>query len=45
MLMDIEIILSLLGLLFAIAGFALDVVALVIATRKGKRPGNGPPLD
>jgi hypothetical protein len=43
--MELGIAISLLGLLFAIGGCALDVVALVIATRKGKRPGKGPHPD
>jgi hypothetical protein len=43
--MDFGILLSLLGLLFAIAGLALDVAALVITTRKEKRPGKGPHPD
>jgi hypothetical protein len=36
--MDLGILVSLLGLLLAMASFALDVVALVITTRKEKRP-------
>jgi hypothetical protein len=36
--MDLGILISLLGLLIATARLALDVVALVIATRKEKRP-------
>jgi hypothetical protein len=43
--MSLGEILSLLSLLFAIAGFALDVVALAIVTRKGKRPSERSPSD
>jgi hypothetical protein len=38
MLMSLGDVFTLLGLLIATVGLALDVVALVIAARKGKRP-------
>lgn len=43
MLMDLVSIVSLLGLLIAIANLAVDVVALVIAGKKEKRSSKRPP--
>jgi hypothetical protein len=41
--MRLEDIFSLLGLLIATASLALDVVALVMTARKGKRPDKRSP--
>jgi len=43
MLMGFSRIISLLGLLVAVANLAVEVIALVITVKKGKRPLNRPP--
>jgi UPF0716 family protein affecting phage T7 exclusion len=45
MLMDPGFVVSLLGLLVAIAGLVLDAVTFAIASRKEKRLGKEPPPD